>query len=577
MARRRGVLASLVQIQREAERDRERRARAAAKGYRDAERAAAASSRASAQDQRLRDRLYTQERTREAAEDTAQLEQQVEVLQNVLAATLEVDDHLDLEALKHIPAIPAFNPRTVGASPSAPEVSDFAVEGPSNFGRVFAASKHAARAQQGQADYQKALDEHAVEIQQHAGRLEEARRRYDADASRQAEEHRQYVDEITALQRGLAERRPDAVVQYLDLILEAAEYPDDFPHSWRLGYATSSGHLTVDYELPGLNVVPADKSYKYARASDTINPSARPAAQARAVYAEVLRQTALRVVHEVMEADRSGAVSTVVFNGYVNGNDPATGREVRPCLIALATSRQRFLEVDLAQVDTEACLAHLEARVSKDPSKLQAIEPIVLEGSLQADYTLDTESEADQARTATPAPPQVPAEMVAAACATAQQHLVAGQNVPLSATRLQVDLQANHLDLSVLLVGTSGRVERDEDFIFYSNPRSANGAVVLAGNGASIDTALLLQQHERVVLVVSTSDAPSVTDATAVVSQSGNTSDLCFQPADSTQQVGALVWGELYLRNGAWRLRAVGQGWADGLAGLARDYGVDVE
>ena len=41
--------------------------------------------------------------------------------------------------------------------------------------------------------------------------------------------------------------------------------------------------------------------------------------------------------------------------------------------------------------------------------------------------------------------------------------------------------------------------------------------------------------------------------------------------------MSALVWGELYLRNGNWRLRAVGQGWADGLAGLARDYGVNVD
>ncbi len=214
--------------------------------------------------------------------------------------------------------------------------------------------------------------------------------------------------------------------------------------------------------------------------------------------------------------------------------------------------------------------------VSKDPSKLQAVEPIVLEGSLQADYTLDTESEADQARTAALAPQQVPAEAAATGRATGQQQLVAGQNVPLSATRVQVDLEASHLDLSVLLVGASGRVDRDEDFIFYNNPRSADGAVVLSGNSASIDTALLSRQHERVVLVVSTSDAPPVANATAVLSQAGGETDLRFQPADS-RQVGALVWGELYLRNGAWRLRAVGQGWVDGLAGLALDYGVDVE
>ena len=73
-----------------------------------------------------------------------------------------------------------------------------------------------------------------------------------------------------------------------------------------------------------------DKAYRYVKSSDTITPSARPATQVRSIYAEVLRQTALRVVHEVLEADRAGAVRTVVFNGYVNGTDPATGRRSAP-------------------------------------------------------------------------------------------------------------------------------------------------------------------------------------------------------------------------------------------------------
>jgi stress response protein SCP2 len=576
MARRRGVLATFVQIQRDAERDRERRARAAAKGQRDAERTAAARSRASVQDQKVRDRLYAEERTREAAEDTAQLDQQIEVLQNVLAATLAVDDHLDLEALKQAPSAPAFDPSNVGPPPLAPEAWDFAVEGPSTLGRVFSGAKHAARAQQGQTDYQKALDEHNVATQRHTKRLEEARRRHEADAARQAEEHRQHVEQVSELQRGLAERRPDAVVRYLDLVLEAAEYPDGFPHSWRLGYAAASGHLTIDYELPALDVVPADKSYKYAKSTDSLTASPRPAAQVRSVYTEVLRQTALRVVHEVLEADRAAVVRTVVFNGYVSGTDPATGREVRPCVVALATSRERFLDVDLARVDTVACLAHLEARVSKDPSKLQAVQPIVLEGSLQADYTLDTESEADREGASVQVDQQAPAEAVASGRGTEQQQqLLAGQNVPLTAAQVHVHLEARDSDLSVLLVGASGRVDTDEDFIFYNNPGSADGAVILSGNSASINTGLLNQLHERVVLVVSTSEAPSIADATAVLSQPGTGADLRFQPADSTQ-VAALVWGEIYLREGAWRLRAVGRGWTDGLAGLARDYGVDV-
>ena len=374
----------------------------------------------------------------------------------------------------------------------------------------------------------------------------------------------------------LAARQPEAVVRYLDLVLEAAEYPDGFPHSWRLAYAAASGHLAIEYELPQVDVVPGDKAYKYAKGTDTITPSARPATQVRSIYAEVLRQTALRVVHEVLEADRGGAVRTVVFNGYVNGTDPATGRQVRPCVVALATSRERFLEVDLARVDSAACLTHLEARVSKDPSKFQAVEPIELAGSLEADYTLTADAEPGPS----PSPPQTdPAsisELPSPTQTTEQRELVAGQNVPLDEPRVQVNLLASHTDLSVLLIGASGRVGLDEDFVFYNNPRSAEGAVRLTAKGASIDSVLLPKRCERVVLVVSAADGESLADATAVLHQPGSGIDFRFRPADSTS-VSALVWGEIYLRNGNWRLRAVGQGWSDGLAGLARDYGVNVD
>jgi stress response protein SCP2 len=576
MARRRGVLATLVQMQREAERERERRARAAARSQRDANRAAAARNRAAMQDHKLRDRLYAETRTREAAEDTAQVECQIEVLQSVLATTLRVDDYLDLEALKRPPQHPVFDPLSVGAPPSPPSDCDFAVAGPSGLGRVFGTSKHAALVEQRQAEYQRALNDYRVAAQRHAQRLEEARLRHEADVARQAEEHRQHVKEVSALQRDLAARQPEAVVRYLDLVLEAAEYPDGFPHSWRLAYAAASGHLAIEYELPRVDVVPSDKAYKYVKSSDTITPTARPAAQVRSVYAEVLRQTALRVVHEALEADRGGAVRTVVLNGYVHDTDPATGREVRRCLLALATSRERFLDIDLARVNTVDCLVHLEARISKDPSKLLAVESIVLTGSLEADYTLDTDVEPPTSAYSPPAGPAVPDKVTPPAQTNEQQELFAGQNVPIGEPQVQVHLPASQADLSVLLLGANGRVDQDEDFVFYSNPRSADGAVTLTANSASIATALLPQRCERVVLVVSAGDGDTVADATAVLHQPGSGIDFRFRPADSAR-VSALVWGELYLRNGNWRLRAVGQGWSDGLAGLARDYGVNVD
>jgi restriction system protein len=578
MTRRRGMLATYVQIQREAERDRERRARAAARSQREAERAAAARHRAAVQDQKLRDRLYAEERTREAAEDTAQVDQQVAVLQNVLAATLQVDDYLDLEALKQPPVYPRFDPGVAGAPPLAPRESDYAVAGPSGLGRVFGGSKHAARAEQRQAEYQRALADYQVASQARSDRMEQARRQHATEVERLQQDHRRHVEEISALQAGLAARRPESVVRYLDLVLETAQYPDGFPHSWRLDYVSGAGHLAIDYELPAVDVVPQDKGYKYVKSSDTITTSPRPVTQVRSIYAEVVRQTVLRVVHEITEADRAGVVRTIALNGYVNGTDPATGRDVRACLVALATSRERFLQLDLARVETVACLTHLEARVSKDPAKLLPVEPIVLAGTLDADFTLDTDEQPEPgAWTAPPsasdASPEVPNGMPPAD----RQELTAGQNVPIRETRLQIQFSAAHGDLSVLMIGAAGRVDRDEDFVFYNNPRSTDGAVTLTADGAEVAIELVAHRYEKLVLAISPGDSSSsLSESTATLHQVGGAGDYRFTPAN-VAGLTALVWGELYRRDGAWRFRAIGQGWSDGLAGLARDYGVNVD
>ena len=117
MARRSGFAAALVRMQREAERQRVRQVRAAAQSQRAAD---AARARAAVQDQKLRARMYVEDRMQEAADATAQVDHQVEILQSVLAATLQVDDFLDLEALKQPPQYPVFDPASVGTPPQPP-------------------------------------------------------------------------------------------------------------------------------------------------------------------------------------------------------------------------------------------------------------------------------------------------------------------------------------------------------------------------------------------------------------------------------------------------------------------------
>ncbi|MGW3189244.1 TerD family protein [Streptomyces ardesiacus] len=160
-----------------------------------------------------------------------------------------------------------------------------------------------------------------------------------------------------------------------------------------------------------------------------------------------------------------------------------------------------------------------------------------------------------------------------------------GSNIPLSAARVTVDVAAPvRLDVSGLLLTADGKVRSDDDFIFYNQP-AGQGVTYRSGGGTApdaitVDTAAVPPGIEKIVVTASP-DAAGQTfqgiEPTATVRNADDDSVLAtFTPPQLGTET-ALVIVEVYRRNGAWKARAVGQGYANGLAGIATDFGVTVE
>ncbi|RII12275.1 Cysteine-rich secretory protein family protein [Streptomyces sp. YIM 130001] len=154
--------------------------------------------------------------------------------------------------------------------------------------------------------------------------------------------------------------------------------------------------------------------------------------------------------------------------------------------------------------------------------------------------------------------------------------LVAGGNLPLPVGEVTVHVPGPY-DVSALITGDDGKVRDDADFVFFNQP-TAPGAR-LSGERLVVDPRGLRPGAGRVTVVVSPSEpgtplsllpAPQlrVTDAHGRVVAA-------FKPARAGRET-VLLLAELYRRPTGWKVRAIGQGYADGLAGVARDFGVDV-
>ncbi|MFF7364039.1 TerD family protein [Streptomyces sp. NPDC008125] len=160
-----------------------------------------------------------------------------------------------------------------------------------------------------------------------------------------------------------------------------------------------------------------------------------------------------------------------------------------------------------------------------------------------------------------------------------------GSNIPLSAVRVAVDVAAPvRLDVSGLLLSADGKVRSDDDFIFYNQP-SGPGVTYRSGGGTApdsivVDTAAVPPGIEKIVVTASP-DAAGQTfqgiEPTATVRDADSGSALATFTPPRLGTETALVVIEIYRRQGAWKARAVGQGYADGLAGIATDFGVTVE
>ncbi|GAB2929001.1 MULTISPECIES: calcium homeostasis/redox stress adaptation protein [Streptomyces] len=151
------------------------------------------------------------------------------------------------------------------------------------------------------------------------------------------------------------------------------------------------------------------------------------------------------------------------------------------------------------------------------------------------------------------------------------------------------------LDASALLLDASGKVSSDANFVFFNNLKSPDGSVEhtgdnLTGEGEGddeqikVNLAAVPAEIEKIVFPVSIYDAENRQQSFGqvrnafirVVNQAGEAEIARYDLSEDASTETAMVFGELYRHGAEWKFRAIGQGYASGLRGIAQDFGVNV-
>lgn len=161
--------------------------------------------------------------------------------------------------------------------------------------------------------------------------------------------------------------------------------------------------------------------------------------------------------------------------------------------------------------------------------------------------------------------------------------LVAGQNAKLSASHLTYQLTvsnapAANLDASAILLATTGKVSADDDFIFFNQPQHPSGALVQKdGSTFSVDLSKVPAHLERIAFVLTVEQGLSALTNGYSFRLMGEADDFEFTGQGAGRSEKSLIVSELYRRNGDWKVKVVDQGFAGGMAPLAKHFGVEVD
>jgi len=151
------------------------------------------------------------------------------------------------------------------------------------------------------------------------------------------------------------------------------------------------------------------------------------------------------------------------------------------------------------------------------------------------------------------------------------------------------------LDASAIMLNSTDKAASDQHFIFFNNLKSPDGSLEhtgdnLTGEGEGDDEALKVNlagvpaDIQKIVFPVSIYEGETRSQSFGqvrnafirIVNDSNNTEIARYDLSEDASTETAMVFGEVYRNGTKWEFRAVGQGWATGLAGIAKDYGVNV-
>lgn len=335
------------------------------------------------QEKREKARRHVENVKLQAQFDTEEAQKELSRYQGILEATLSVDDRLKWESLYRKDSF-TQRPPVFSFSKKEPTLEDTYIllnvpkERPFWEG-IFKRLKQS-RLEKEEA----AKKEFEAALAQYQDKKKEAEKQHQKELKRfqkckdefeeQKRQHNSSIDEFKAT---FEAGQPEAIENYIRLVLEHSIYPDAIKKEFEVQFEPISGTAIINYWMPSPTEIPRIVEHKYIASKQIIQPVEMKQKEFNAFYENILLQIVLRTIHEVFESVYISAVSSVVFNGWVQGLDTKTGNDFTSCIISCQATRAEFEKINLARVLPKDCVRNLKGLIAGPLTQLAPVKPIM--------------------------------------------------------------------------------------------------------------------------------------------------------------------------------------------------------
>lgn len=332
----------------------------------------------------------------EAELRTTEAQNAITDIENILKHTLTIDDTIDWKSLKNHEEFSDPEPKKpekipLKKKPVKPD-KDSAEFVPkiSIFDRLFSSMKQK-KIEKYERKFDAAISDWEAQCKEIEStnstvekKNEEVLKKWEADVEdwelrkkKYYEDQKAYNEKIGLLEENYKKKDPAAVIEYCELVLNNSKYPETFPKSFEIEYNPENQILIVEYDLPSQDCFPTIQEVKYIASRKELKESYISETQSNKNYDNAIYQITLRTIHELFEADAANALQAIIFNGWVNSINKATGKSENKCIVSIQALKKGFMEIELGNVDPKACFKNLKGVASTKLASLAPIQPIL--------------------------------------------------------------------------------------------------------------------------------------------------------------------------------------------------------